>query len=60
MTIHGAYQLRMADKTGSLETGKWADLQIVDRNPYETPVAQLDQLRPLGVYVGGRAQIALP
>ena len=60
MTIHGAYQLRMADKTGSLETGKWADLQIVDRNPYETPVAQLDHLRPLGVYVGGRAQIALP
>ena len=60
MTIHGAYQLRMADKTGSLEVGKWADLQLVDRNPYDTPVAQLDQLRPSAVYVGGRLQYQAP
>lgn len=56
MTIHGAYQLRVGDKTGSLEVGKWADLQVVDRNPYDTPVAQMDQLRPVKVYVGGREQ----
>lgn len=60
MTRHGAYQLRMADKTGSLEVGKWADLQVVDRNPYDTPVAQLDQLRPSAVYVGGRLQYQAP
>ena len=60
MTIHGAYQLRMGDKTGSLEVGKWADLQVVDRNPYDTPVAQLDQLRPSAVYVGGRLQYQAP
>lgn len=60
MTVHGAYQLRMGDKTGSLEVGKWADLQVVDRNPYDTPVAQLDQLRPTAVYVGGRLQYQAP
>jgi len=56
MTIHGAYQLRLLEKTGSLEVGKWADLQIVDRNPYTTPVQELDQLRILSVYVGGKRQ----
>jgi predicted amidohydrolase YtcJ len=56
MTIHGAYQLRQHEKTGSLEVGKWADLQIVDRNPYTTPVQALDQLRTLSVYVGGKRQ----
>ena len=56
MTINGAYQLRLQDKTGSLEVGKWADLQVVDRNPYTTPVQELDQLHPQAVYVGGKRQ----
>lgn len=56
MTIHGAYQLRLQDKTGSLEVGKWADLQVVDRNPYTTPVPELDQLHTQAVYVGGKRQ----
>lgn len=56
MTINGAYQLRLADKTGSLEVGKWADLQVVDRNPFETPIEQLDQIRTVEVYVGGHRQ----
>lgn len=60
MTHHGAYQLRMGDKTGSLEVGKWADLQVVEGNPYDTPVAQLGQLRPSAVYVGGRLQYQAP
>lgn len=60
MTINGAYQLRLAGQTGSLEPGKWADLQIVDRNPYETPVDELDKLRAAAVYVGGRQEFATP
>ena len=60
MTVHGAYQLRLADKTGSLEVGKWADMQIVDRNPYTTAVNELDQLRTLAVYVGGKRQFFAP
>ncbi len=56
MTLHGAYQLRQHEKTGSLEVGKWADFQIVDRNPYTTPVHEIDQLRTISVYVGGKRQ----
>jgi len=56
MTINGAYQLRLQDKTGSLEPGKWADLQVVDRNPYATPVQELDRIKTLSVYVKGRQQ----
>lgn len=56
MTINGAYQLRLQQQTGSLEVGKWADLQIVDRNPYDSPVQTLDQIRTLEVFVGGKRQ----
>lgn len=56
MTVHGAWQLRLADKTGSLERGKWADLQIVDRSPYDVPVQELDRLKTEAVYVAGRRQ----
>ncbi|ELZ4497434.1 amidohydrolase [Pseudomonas aeruginosa] len=56
MTINGALQLRRGDKTGSLEVGKWADLQIVNGNPYTTPIADLDRIRTLAVYVGGKLQ----
>ncbi len=56
MTINGAWQLRLERQTGSLETGKWADLQVVDRNPYDSPVDTLDQIRTQSVYVGGRLQ----
>ena len=60
MTIHGAYQLRMEAKAGSLEVGKWADLQVVDRNPYTVPLNELDRVRILAVYVGGKPQFRAP
>lgn len=56
MTVNSAWQLRMEKNTGSLEVGKWADLQIVDRSPYDTPIARLDQIRTHAVYVGGKLQ----
>jgi hypothetical protein len=56
MTINGAYQLRIEEHAGSLEPGKWADMLIVDRNPYATPAAELDQLQVQAVYLAGRKQ----
>jgi len=56
MTINGAYQLGVADKTGSLEVGKWADLQIIKQNPYRTPTDALDRIELLSVYLAGRKQ----
>jgi predicted amidohydrolase YtcJ len=60
MTVNGAYQLRLQDQTGSLEVGKWADLQIVNGNPYSTPVEELGALKTLAVYVNGKRQYAEP
>ena len=39
MTIHGAWQIKMEDKLGSIKVGKYADLIILDRNPLEVPLS---------------------
>lgn len=57
MTINGAYQLRIADEAGSLEPGKWADLLIVDRNPYKTPAAELARIEVLAVLLNGKLHV---
>ncbi len=54
-TINGATALGLADKIGSLETGKWADITAVNLAAIETqpvydPVSQL-------VYAAGREQV---
>jgi len=54
-TLNGALALGMADETGSLETGKWADISAIDLGALETqplydPVSQL-------VYAAGREQV---
>jgi predicted amidohydrolase YtcJ len=58
-TIRGAY-LDFSDKeTGSIETGKSADLIVLDRNLFEIPPSQIHEAKVLltlldgkGVYVG--------
>ena len=54
-TLNGARALGLADDTGSLEAGKWADIAAVDLETLETrplynPVSQL-------VYAAGREQV---
>ena len=40
-TISNAYQMRMEDKIGSIEVGKYADLVILDKNVFEIPLEEV-------------------
>ncbi len=44
-TIDAAHQLFLEKKTGSIETGKYADLAVWDRDPYTVPSAGLKEMR---------------
>lgn len=56
MTINAAWQLDIEQQAGSLEVGKWADLQIVDRSPYAVPAQRLSALKVDEVYLAGALQ----
>lgn len=53
ITIDAAYQLRMEDRIGSLEVGKYADLVMLDRNPRSVDPEDLLKLKVLGTFVEG-------
>lgn len=52
-TIDAAWQIFQEDKIGSIETGKLADLIVLDQNPLLVP-HDIDQIKVLRTYVGGR------
>lgn len=52
-TTNAAWQLHSEDHVGSIEIGKYADLIIVDRDPYEVSAAELADTRVLATYLGG-------
>jgi predicted amidohydrolase YtcJ len=52
-TLNAAYALKHEESTGSLETGKYADLVILDQNIFTVPLDKVDETRVLATYVGG-------
>ena len=46
-TINGAYSNFLEKITGSIETGKMADLIILDKNLFKIPVTEIDQAKVL-------------
>ncbi|MDP2959754.1 MAG: amidohydrolase family protein [Longimicrobiales bacterium] len=44
-TAWGAHQFFMEDRIGSLEPGKYADIAVWDRNPYEVPTGELRDMK---------------
>jgi predicted amidohydrolase YtcJ len=54
VTIDAAWQLRMEDKIGSLEAGKYADIVILDQNPFEVESMQIHRIKVLGTIMGGK------
>jgi len=52
-TLNGAWQLRMEDTIGSIETGKSADLVILGQNLFETDRYAIHKVRPDAVVMEG-------
>lgn len=53
MTINAAWQIHMEDKIGSLKKGKYADFVILERNPLQTPINQIQDIKILRTVVNG-------
>jgi predicted amidohydrolase YtcJ len=53
-TRGNSWFLRMEDRIGSIETGKLADLVLLDRDYFTVPDAQIKQVRSTMTMVGGR------
>ncbi len=54
ITIDAAYQLKMDDKIGSVEKGKYADFAIVDKNPMKTDAYKIRDIEVNETWVNGQ------
>lgn len=52
-TLAAAYAAHQEERMGSLEPGKWADFIILDRNYFEVPMNQIDDIVVLETWIGG-------
>jgi predicted amidohydrolase YtcJ len=59
-TIGAARELHADDVTGSLECGKFADLIVLDRDPFRVPAEELAAIKVLQTVVGGRVVYDAP
>ncbi|HQR84766.1 MAG TPA: amidohydrolase family protein [Polynucleobacter sp.] len=54
ITIDAAYQLKMDDKIGSVEVGKYADFAIVNQNPMKTDAYKIRDIEVNETWVNGK------
>ncbi len=52
-TYGAAYAAHQEDRMGSLEPGKWADFIVVDRDFFEIPASEIDDIQVMQTWVGG-------
>ena len=52
-TLDAAYAAHQEKQVGSLEPGKWADYIVVDRDFFEIPESEIDDIQVLQTWVGG-------
>ena len=53
-TYNGAYSLFDEKERGTLEMGKSCDIVILDHNPYEVPINELNKIGVLELYLKGK------
>nr|WP_245526511.1 amidohydrolase [Desulfurococcus mucosus] len=59
-TYGSAYVLGEEGELGTLTEGKLADLIVVDRDPFKTPLGELRGIRVVETYVGGERVLVQP
>ncbi|WP_053976001.1 amidohydrolase [Mangrovimonas xylaniphaga] len=57
LTINAAWQIEMEDKLGSLETGKYADFIILDKDPFSVATENLDDIKCVETFINGNKVI---
>lgn len=53
ITLDAAYTLKLDDRVGSLEVGKFADMAVLDEDPRDVPLDRLPAMRVAATVVGG-------
>ncbi len=53
VTIYPAWQMRMENRIGSLEVGKYADLVVLDKNLFDVPVEDIHNVKVMGTILNG-------
>ncbi len=53
-TLEGAWVLGVEGEIGSIETGKFADMIVLDQNLFEVDASEIDQVQVLQTFIGGR------
>ena len=59
-TLGAAYAAHQEDRLGSLERGKWADFIVVDRDYFEIPASEIDDIQVMQTWVGGKLVYEAP
>ena len=52
-TLAAAFAANQEDRLGSLEPGKWADFIVIDRDYFEIPESEIDDINVLQTWVAG-------
>jgi predicted amidohydrolase YtcJ len=53
-TLAAAYAAHQETRLGSLEPGKWADFIVIDRDYFEVPNSEIDDIKVLQTWVSGK------
>jgi len=53
-TINSAYEMHQEKNTGSIETGKYADLIVLDQDLFKVPVERISETKVLLTMLGGK------
>jgi predicted amidohydrolase YtcJ len=53
-TLANAYAAHQEDVLGSLEPGKWADFIVIDRNYFDVPESEIDDIQVLETWIAGK------